>query len=189
MKVGLISDTHIPEAGKELPSQVRQVFEACDLILHAGDLHVLSVLDWLEEIAPVVAARGNGDIWLPPDPRLKQTQAVTAEGWRIGLSHGLALPEILSWRALEKIMDRDFNGLVDVIVFGDTHVETIETYKGILLINPGSPTLPHNLMPQPGTVGLLDVTTGKVEAQIISLGFPLVSAMRLVYTTATHIGR
>ena len=61
MNIGLISDTHIPEAMPELPVQIRQVFADTALILHAGDLHCLAVLDWLEEIAPVRAARGNGD--------------------------------------------------------------------------------------------------------------------------------
>src|SRR5262249_7749204 len=61
MDIGLISDTHIPEAMPELPVQIRQVFADTELILHAGDLHCFAVLDWLEEIAPVLAARGNGD--------------------------------------------------------------------------------------------------------------------------------
>ncbi|MBW2622762.1 MAG: metallophosphoesterase family protein, partial [Deltaproteobacteria bacterium] len=61
MKIGLISDTHIPEAGDSLPERVREVFSDVELILHAGDLHVLDVLDWLEQIAPVKAVRGNGD--------------------------------------------------------------------------------------------------------------------------------
>ena len=38
-------------------------------ILHAGDLARLAVLDWLEEIAPVLAARGNGGQWLGRSPR------------------------------------------------------------------------------------------------------------------------
>ncbi len=45
MKIGLIADSHIPEAMPELPSQVRTVFAGVDLIVHAGDLHCLAVLD------------------------------------------------------------------------------------------------------------------------------------------------
>ena len=45
MKIGLISDTHIPEAMPELPGQVRTVFAGVDLILHAGDLHCLDVAE------------------------------------------------------------------------------------------------------------------------------------------------
>jgi predicted phosphodiesterase len=32
MKIGLISDTHIPESMPELPAQVRTVFAGADLI-------------------------------------------------------------------------------------------------------------------------------------------------------------
>jgi len=168
MMIGLISDTHIPSAGKAPPSQVREAFRGVDLILHAGDLHVLSVLDWLEETAPVLACRGNGDIWLPEDHRLKETQVITVDGLRIGLSHDLPLPEEPPWRTLKNIMARYFGSPVDVIVFGDTHVEGIETYKGVLLVNPGSPNLPHNIK-KLGTVALLEVKDGKAEAHIVAL--------------------
>ncbi len=36
-------------------------FAGCDAILHAGDIHELRLLDQLEQVAPVFAARGNGD--------------------------------------------------------------------------------------------------------------------------------
>ncbi len=169
MRIGLISDTHIPSAGKELPSQVAETFRSVDMILHAGDIHVLSVLDWLQAIAPVLAARGNGDRDLPADPRLKDAQVIEIEGLRIGLSHGLSLPEDPPWRPLSKIMDREFGGRVDVYVFGDTHVEMIETHDGVLMVNPGSPTLPHNLVGKLGTVGMIEVSEGKAEARIIQL--------------------
>ena len=77
IRIGLISDTHIPESGPELPPQVYQAFEDVDLILHGGDLHVIQVLDWLEQLAPALASRGNGDEssgpfrpGVPPDPRV-----------------------------------------------------------------------------------------------------------------------
>lgn len=169
MKIGLISDTHIPEADKALLKEVTRIFEGVDLILHAGDLHVLTVLDWLEEIAPTMAAEGNGDVGLPYDPRLKRSHTFLIEGWKIGLVHTPPIPEQAPWRTIDKTMYRYFGGSVDILVFGDSHVETIIQYKNVILINPGSPTLPHNLLPQLGTVGLLDITHSKAEARIISL--------------------
>ena len=171
MRIGLIADTHIPEAGKELPHQVTEAFKGVDLILHAGDLIVLSVLDWLEGVAPVVAARGNGDSGVPPDPRLRETQVLTVAGRRIGICHCLAFPEESRWRNLGEVMERRFGGAVDVIVFGDTHVATIETFKGVLLVNPGSPSLPRNLVGMLGTIGILRIMGGTVEAHITPL-FP-----------------
>ena len=37
MLIGLISDTHIPEAGKDISPEVRVAFSGVDLILHGGD--------------------------------------------------------------------------------------------------------------------------------------------------------
>src|SRR5713101_6505931 len=57
-KVGVISDTHIPHF-KKLPEAIWEHFAGVELIIHAGDLSVLSVLNELEAIAPVVAVQGN----------------------------------------------------------------------------------------------------------------------------------
>ncbi|HEV7235247.1 MAG TPA: metallophosphoesterase family protein, partial [Ktedonobacteraceae bacterium] len=57
-KVGVISDTHIPHF-KRLPEAVWEHFAGAEQIIHAGDLSMLSVLDELETIAPVVAVQGN----------------------------------------------------------------------------------------------------------------------------------
>jgi hypothetical protein len=40
------------------------------------------VLDWLEGIAPVLAARGNND-GLQDDPRVKDLHLLELEGWRV----------------------------------------------------------------------------------------------------------
>ena len=61
LRIGLISDTHIPEARKTLWPQVFDAFADVDMIFHAGDVHEFHVLDALEEVAPVYAARGNGE--------------------------------------------------------------------------------------------------------------------------------
>ena len=61
MRIGLLSDTHIPEAMPELWPQVFTELENVDVILHAGDIYDYSVLDQLESVARVYAALGNGD--------------------------------------------------------------------------------------------------------------------------------
>ena len=61
MRIGLISDTHIPEACEHLPAPVFAAFAGVDLVMHAGDVYVNRVLDELAQIAPVIAALGNGD--------------------------------------------------------------------------------------------------------------------------------
>jgi len=65
MKFGLLADTHIPGSMKELWPQVADAFKGVDLILHGGDITSSRVLDWLERIAPVMAAEGNHDVGMP----------------------------------------------------------------------------------------------------------------------------
>ena len=89
MRVGVISDTHMPPFDDEVCSAVEAAFAGVDLILHAGDLVTLSVLDWLEETAPVVAARGNNDTYLPDDPRLADHHLLDLAGARVGMTHVL----------------------------------------------------------------------------------------------------
>jgi len=67
MRIGLVSDTHIPVAARELWPQVYEALRGAtsggrpvDLIMHAGDLMVPEVIDWLEEVAPVMAVQGTG---------------------------------------------------------------------------------------------------------------------------------
>src|SRR2546423_13870128 len=57
-KIGVISDTHVPHF-KKLPEVIWEHFDGIELIIHAGDLSVLAVLNELEAIAPVVAVTGE----------------------------------------------------------------------------------------------------------------------------------
>ena len=66
-RVGLIADTHIPEASRDLPDDACDALAGCDQILHCGDLHTIEVVDQVECLAPTIARRGNGDTFDPPD--------------------------------------------------------------------------------------------------------------------------
>ncbi len=177
MRIGIIGDTHYPEAGP-LWDEAYDALRGVDLILHAGDLHTLDVLDWLEQrcAAPVLGVRGNGDDGgggrpvCPPDARLQPVQIVEAHGARVGMVHDATLPEWPPHRTLETIMEHYFGGPVDVFVHGDTHVEEIVEVRGVLMINPGSPTYPRNLTRRPGTLAFLDIGEGYARAWLHQLG-------------------
>jgi putative phosphoesterase len=175
MRIGLISDTHIPTAAKELWPQVYEAFRGVDLIMHAGDLMVPEVIDWLEEVAPVMAVWGNGDYggWertVPPDDRrLSEAKVLTVGDLRIGLVHDLQLPEHPPLRTLEGQMTHYFRRAVDVIVRGSTHAAEITTVKDVLIVNPGSPTFPNHQSTRLGTIGFLEIDDGRVEPSILQL--------------------
>lgn len=176
LRIGLISDTHLPEARKDLWPQVFDAFEGVDLIFHGGDIHEFYVLDQLEEIAPVYAARGNGEDGSggrpvqPEDPRVRYAWLLQLEGLWVGLTHYVPVPERPPNFTLDRWIERFFpERRPDVIVFGDTHRECIAEVDGILCVNPGSPTYPHNYDTQFGTLGFLELHDGAAEASIWQL--------------------
>lgn len=168
MRVGLISDTHLPSLIRHLDGlgpEPAAFLETVDLILHAGDVSTVTVLDWCEQFAPVLAARGNHDVF--EDPRIADRQVLELEGWRIGMTHDLR-PRAASPRELSAL---HFEGVErDVMIAGDTHVERLEHRDGVVVVNSGSPNLPHNKETRLGTVGLLELEPGRLRAEIVLLG-------------------
>ncbi len=179
MRIGLVADTHIPRDAKMLPPHLKVALTVVELILHAGDIYLPTVLDELETTAPVIAARGNGDGELDGDNRVKASHVLDVAGFKVGLTHAFYVDVPL--KHFDKAMEREFGGPVDVIVSGDTHVAAIEKYKGVLMVNPDSPTLPNGRF-EPGTVGLLEIAEGKISARIVQLSeFPLTFQRESIY--------
>ena len=168
MRIGLLSDTHIPEAATELPPEVMEAFQGVDLILHAGDIYSVSVLDDLEKIAPVLAARGDDDYGAAvTDKRVKEKHVLKIEGRTLWLIHGRPLALYISaawWRNRGPAEEE----LPDIVVFGHEHRTVLEQTYDILFVSPGSPTF-LNYRRGLGTIGILDLDSGKPDARIIQL--------------------
>ena len=131
--IGLISDTHIPDRAREIPQKVKEAFKDVDLILHAGDLTSLSVIEELEKIAPVMAIQGNKDRVNGID--LPKARVIQAEDLRIGLVHGEVYPRADTQQLLYLARQLE----ADILVSGHSHQPKIEQVEGVLLLNPGSP--------------------------------------------------
>ena len=166
MRIGLITDSHQPSERDGLWDEIYTAFAGVDLILHAGDIQHPMVLDWLEEIAPVIAARGNNDFdW--DDHRVQDVQWLDVEGQRIAMTH-IIEPEDRPIDVLRAYFFDDEH--MDIMISGHTHFERIDYREGCLQINTGSPTQPHLWSTRLGTVGLLEITRDDVQARIIRLG-------------------
>lgn len=175
MLIGLISDTHIPEARSDVWPEAYERLAEADLILHAGDLHSIDVVDALGELAPIYVARGNGDDGssgrpvVAEDPRLRSAWSLDIAGLKVGLVHDLALPERPPTWTLEKIMEREFGGPQDIVIHGHTHVAEVEHRRGVLLVNPGSALYPRNMETRLGTLAFLRIEEGRVDAWLEQL--------------------
>jgi hypothetical protein len=134
--IAIISDTHMPKGGRQLPDSCRERLAGAEAIVHAGDLCTLAVLEQLRAIGPpVTAVYGNVD---DATVRMALPAAATvALGARtIAVVHdaGAAAGRLARMR-------RRFPG-VDAVIFGHSHIPLIETAAdgSFAIVNPGSPT-------------------------------------------------
>ena len=99
LRLGLVADTHVPEACRTLWPQVFQAFEGVDYIFHGGDVHDLALLSEFEKIAPIYCARGNGEDGSggrpiqPEDDRVRYAWTLEMEDLVIGLTHYIPADE------------------------------------------------------------------------------------------------
>jgi putative phosphoesterase len=158
MKVGVISDTHLPAMGGSLPADVRRAFRGVDLILHAGDVTEASVLEELRTIAPVEAVAGNMDD--PSHLGLPFKKVLTLGRFKVGLIHGKFRIDV------QKDMIRKEFDNVDLIVYGHSHTPFWGPVGDTLFLNPGSPT--DNRHAPYHSVAVLDVGE-TLSAEIIRI--------------------
>ncbi len=144
--IGLISDTHIPFRWDDIPEAVFECFAGVDLIIHAGDVGEMWVLDKLSQIAPVVAVHGNDE-----GEQAKQVlpfqHTLVAAGQRIVVTHGHFPdrneemerrkddnwhPKLARWASFGKRSD------AQIVIYGHTHIPMALKYDGVLLINAGA---------------------------------------------------
>jgi uncharacterized protein len=161
MLIGAISDTHIPERVKYLPEAIFEVFKDVDIIMHAGDLVSINVIKELEDIAPTVCVQGNMDRMY--GLKLPKREIITVDGIKIGLDHGEVYPRGDTQQL--KYIGMEMG--VDVLITGHAHTPFIKEVNKMLLLNPGSPTVPRMSDP---SVMLVDVNYKDLDAKIIKLG-------------------
>jgi len=146
VRIGLVSDTHIPQRCKVLPRAVFDALEGVDLILHAGDVGDLAVLDSLGELAPVVAVHGN-DESVEAKRELPARVVISVRGTRILLWHGHHEDRAreLASRAgdefvpkLAELASHAHVAGASVAVFGHWHIPLARLVDGVLLVNPGA---------------------------------------------------
>ena len=153
--IGVLSDTHLIQADKWFQEKAQQCFADADIILHAGDLTSLSVLDVFAG-KTVHAVHGN---MCGPKTRnvLPASRIIEVGKFRLALVHGAGY--------MPNIEDRlyDAFGPVDCIVYGHTHRPICKRYGPTLMVNPGSFTTT-------GTYAIITVEQNSMEAGILSIG-------------------
>ncbi len=132
MKIGVISDTHLRSPTTRFFSLLRKYLSDVDLIIHAGDIVSLKIIEILSDFARTEAVLGNMDS-VELSSILEPKKILHLSGFNIGIIHGWGSPDGITER-----IRKEFEN-VDAIIFGHTHSPLNEKREGVLFFNPGSP--------------------------------------------------
>jgi uncharacterized protein len=148
--IGLISDTH----GLIRPEAL-EALRGVEFIIHAGDIGKREVIDALQDIAPVLAIKGNNDIggWAH---RFPETKLVKSGNIRLFVIHNV---NELEWNPVARGYQ--------VVVSGHSHKPSVMTRDGVLFVNPGSAGPRRFKLPI--AIGKLFIKENQVNAAIIEL--------------------
>lgn len=162
LRIGVVSDSHRRFA---YVPDMREKCGRLDWLLHAGD-HLSDApriaADLGVDPSRVRAVAGNCDFpETEPDElllELEQVRILMVHGHRYGVKSG---PQRVLYRAQE--------AGARVAIFGHSHVSFLEEVGGVLLLNPGSLSLPR----RPGDLpscAVLELAGGEVRARLQILG-------------------
>lgn len=149
-KIGILSDTHMIRLDPPFQQAVDLCFADASVILHAGDLTDISILDAFRG-KEVHAVHGNM-CHASSRNSLPEKKVVRIDGFSIGLIHGMGYRH-----HVEDFLLREFPD-VDCIVSGHTHRPVCRHLYDILFINPGS-FMGSGRYGAPGTYALLETGT------------------------------
>lgn len=177
--LGVIADTHVPDKAARLHPAVIPSFQqsAVQQIIHAGDVSAPRILDELSQLAPVLAVRGNRDLYLLS--RLPRKINLTYHGITIGITHGhgnlrdyfrgklFYLREGYNFVRYQQVV-KSICPTEEVIIFGHSHVPENRWIDGTLYFNPGAAGVVEHKIPR--GIGILQISPGgNVTGQHIQL--------------------
>ena len=131
MRIGILSDTH----GYFHPA-LPEFLSDVDLILHAGDIGTMEILDQLEAMAPTRAVWGNID-GQSLRRRTEEHMRIKYAGLKFWMTHIAGHPK--SWQrnmGAQLAVDPP-----DIFICGHSHilrVERVKSLRNMLYINPGA---------------------------------------------------
>ena len=155
LKIGVISDTHLDDYNDEIRKRVLEHFSDVDMVLHAGDIVDLNVLEIFGD-KEVRAVCGNMDN-VSVREKFPENLLFELNGFKILLTHGWGSP----W-GIEERISAGFKD-IDCVVYGHTHKPANHRKDNVLFFNPGSAVDRYFNSSQ--TIGILEIDkdiTGRI---------------------------
>jgi len=161
LKIGVISDTHIANKSEHVPGIILDVFKQMDMVIHAGDMVDLRVVEELKSACPkIIAVAGNMD-QDEVRKRYPEKEVFEISGYKIGVMHGCGSPLNL----VELLKNAFKQDKPDIIVFGHSHKPMNEFIDGVLFFNPGSAT---DFTVEYNSYGIIEINK-EINARIVKI--------------------
>lgn len=129
-KIGVLSDTH-----GHLPKEVYEFFKDVDLIIHAGDIGSVDVLNELQAFKKTVAVYGNIDDF-DVVALTEKVENIEIEGLKIMVTHIGGYPNRYE-RGIKELIEI---GRPNIFISGHSHILKVisDSKYSLLHINPGA---------------------------------------------------
>ncbi|MDR0879489.1 MAG: phosphodiesterase [Clostridioides sp.] len=151
MKIGILSDTH---GSLYFFDKAMEVLCDCDFLLHAGDILYhgprndlpkgyapKSLIEKINKLNNIIFAKGNCEADVDQmvlNHPIQNPYAVFQLGYtRFVINHGYI-------GSREDIIADARNMGADVLILGHTHVKILEDYGDMVVLNPGSTSIPKD---------------------------------------------
>lgn len=168
MKAIVFSDSH--DRVSLMEDLAKKYLSRIDCIIHLGDCTEDTAA--LRELGkPLFQVRGNNDY----DSLFPLERTVSLVGKRIYMTHGHRQKvywntDVLYYTAAQE--------QADVALFGHTHVPYLENEGGIIIMNPGSISLPRGGNER--TFGFVTIENGKITASVMAYSHGSVTKIKSV---------
>ncbi len=153
MLIAVVSDTHRVDKYIEA---VKKIIEEADVLIHLGDN--IEDAEYLEREfkGEVYIVSGNCDF----SRKYPKDRLIEIEGKRIFMTHG----DLYAVKVgLNSIYYKGREVEADIALFGHTHQALIEKTNELILMNPGSTSLPRL---SKRSVGFIKIDEGEVEVYL-----------------------
>lgn len=158
MRIAVVSDTH--GNNKEIIEKLSEM-EKPDILFHLGDYVTDGVKISKTFGLESVIVKGNGDYF---NMEYKEDEFIEIAGKKIFLTHGH------KYGVNNGIQNLYYKGLelgADIVLFGHIHIPVIEKIEDMVIMNPGSPSLPRSAE-KIKTFGIIEIEE-KIKAKIIKI--------------------
>lgn len=162
MNILILSDSHgIHGNIYDVIEQVKRKQGDIDMLIHCGDLCGDQEYISAYTQAPVHMVSGNCDGFCG----IHGDDVFELEGKKIFLTHGHGY--FINW-GLDGLKSRAIQLGADIVLYGHTHVPSVQEEEGVIFVNPGSVSFPRQSSRKP-SYAVLEIDEKKISNLVLTI--------------------